>query len=56
VATLPPHNPPNRPGVARVLQSRHAGGMLAFMSDVTRILSAIEEGDPKAAEKLLPLV
>lgn len=26
------------------------------MSDVTRILSAIEEGDPNAAEKLLPLV
>ncbi len=26
------------------------------MSDVTRILSAIEGGDPKAAEELLPLV
>jgi RNA polymerase sigma factor (TIGR02999 family) len=26
------------------------------MSDVTRILSAIDEGDPKAAEQLLPLV
>jgi RNA polymerase sigma factor (TIGR02999 family) len=26
------------------------------MNDVTRILSAIEQGDPKAAEKLLPLV
>jgi RNA polymerase sigma factor (TIGR02999 family) len=26
------------------------------MSDVTRILSAIEEGDPHAAEQLLPLV
>ena len=26
------------------------------MSDVTRILSAIEEGDPSAAERLLPLV
>ena len=26
------------------------------MSDVTRILSQIEEGDPRAAEKLLPLV
>jgi len=26
------------------------------MSDVTQILSAIEEGDPHAAEKLLPLV
>src|SRR3989440_7714909 len=30
--------------------------MLIFMSDVTRILSAIEEGDPHAAEQLLPLV
>src|SRR5215210_5377989 len=26
------------------------------MSDVTRILSQIESGDPQAAEKLLPLV
>ena len=26
------------------------------MSEVTRILSAIDEGDPQAAEKLLPLV
>src|SRR5213596_2302112 len=26
------------------------------MSDVTRILSAIEQGDPDAAEQLLPLV
>src|SRR5262249_60199988 len=26
------------------------------MNDVTRILSAIEQGDPHAAEKLLPLV
>jgi len=26
------------------------------MSDVTRILSAIEQGDPQVAEKLLPLV
>jgi RNA polymerase sigma factor (TIGR02999 family) len=26
------------------------------LSDVTRILSAIEQGDPKAAEQLLPLV
>jgi DNA-binding GntR family transcriptional regulator len=25
------------------------------MSDVTRILSAIEQGDPSAAEQLLPL-
>jgi hypothetical protein len=26
------------------------------MADVTRILSAIERGDPQAAEQLLPLV
>jgi RNA polymerase sigma factor (TIGR02999 family) len=45
-----------RPGTARVLQSLHANGMLWFMSDVTRILSAIEQGDPKAVEQLLPLV
>jgi RNA polymerase sigma factor (TIGR02999 family) len=30
--------------------------MLSCMSDVTRILSAIEQGDPSAAEQLLPLV
>ena len=30
--------------------------MLSLMSDVTRILSAIEAGDPHAAEQLLPLV
>lgn len=30
--------------------------MLSFMSDVTRILSAIDQGDPHAAERLLPLV
>ena len=27
-----------------------------LMNDVTRILSAIEQGDPQAAEQLLPLV
>src|SRR5262245_52656252 len=26
------------------------------MNDVTRILSAVEQGDPRAAEQLLPLV
>jgi RNA polymerase sigma factor (TIGR02999 family) len=29
---------------------------LIAMNDVTRILSAIDQGDPKAAEELLPLV
>src|SRR5262245_41631488 len=32
------------------------GGILDRMSEVTRILSAIEQGDPSAAEQLLPLV
>jgi RNA polymerase sigma factor (TIGR02999 family) len=31
-------------------------GSVPPMSDVTRILSAIEQGDPRAAEQLLPLV
>ena len=31
-------------------------GMLAYMSDVTRILAKIESGEPSAAEELLPLV
>src|SRR5213592_86726 len=30
--------------------------MLRSMHDVTRILSALEAGDPQAAEELLPLV
>src|SRR5262245_21636780 len=30
--------------------------ILGLMSEVTRILSAIEQGDPSAAEQLLPLV
>jgi RNA polymerase sigma factor (TIGR02999 family) len=30
--------------------------MLLFMSEVTHILSAIEQGDPHAAEQLLPVV
>src|SRR5262245_47167268 len=33
-----------------------ARGMLGGMADVTHILSAIEQGDPRAAEELLPLV
>src|SRR6266480_5454394 len=38
-------------GANRALQLR-----VSTMSDVTRILSAIEQGDPHAAEHLLPLV
>src|SRR5262249_29101935 len=39
--------------------ARRGGGVSPgtfAMSDVTRILSAIEHGDPKAADELLPLV
>ena len=36
-------------------RGRSSGG-LRPMNDVTRILSAIEQGDPQAAEQLLPLV
>src|SRR5215470_13546355 len=36
--------------------NRSARGRLPKMTDVTRILSAIEHGDPHAAEQLLPLV
>ena len=32
------------------------GSTASIMSDVTRILSQIESGDPSAAEQLLPLV
>lgn len=32
------------------------GGILFCMTDVTKILSQIEQGDPNAAERLLPLV
>src|SRR5437899_9602578 len=30
--------------------------MLSVMSEVTKILSGIEQGDPSAAEQLLPLI
>ncbi len=32
------------------------GGILFAMTEVTQILSKIEQGDPAAAEQLLPLV
>ena len=35
---------------------RSPGSILVFMSDVTQILSQIDQGDPSAAEQLLPLV
>jgi RNA polymerase sigma factor (TIGR02999 family) len=39
--------------LVRAIRSRDS---MSAMSDVTRILSAIEQGDPHAAEQLLPLV
>src|SRR5262245_60305674 len=41
------HRPPVPPGNSR---------RCSAMNDVTRILSAIEQGDPTASEQLLPLV
>ena len=40
-------------GRARLLAAR---ATLALMSEVTQLLSAIDAGDPKAADQLLPLV
>ena len=39
-----------------MLKNRIEGSFGTAMSDVTRILSAIEQGDPQASEQLLPLV
>ena len=39
-----------------IRESTSQVGMLAVMSDVTRIVSQIESGDDQAAEELLPLV
>src|SRR5262249_50949948 len=41
---------------ARSLLPNLPGDTVGFMSDVTRILSAIEQGDPHATDQLLPLV
>ena len=38
--------------IAGVFQMKHSGGM----SDITRILSQIESGDPSAADQLMPPV
>jgi hypothetical protein len=40
----------------QILITRVASEVGTAMSDVTQILNAIEQGDPKAAEQLLPLV
>ena len=50
-----------QPAISRVLTPRcwpvtPAAVIFTVMSEVTRILSAIEQGDPSAAEQLLPLV
>src|SRR5262245_31293977 len=57
------HSPPNRAILVRLRniilrypRSLLAGTSVALMNDVTRILSAIEQGDPKAAGQLLPLI
>src|SRR5262249_49187914 len=42
--------------VPAALFAPRCGVMLVLMSEVTRILSAIEQGDQHAAEQLLPLV
>jgi RNA polymerase sigma factor (TIGR02999 family) len=42
--------------VLRLLEAPESGGMLVCMTDVTEILSRIENGDPAAADRLLPLV
>ena len=38
------------------MRARFIADILGLMNEVTRILTAIEEGDPRAAEELLPLV
>src|SRR4029453_18117441 len=50
------HPAPSRRHTPRCWPVPSAPVMLDLMSDVTRILSAIEQGDPRAAEQLLPLV
>ena len=47
--------PPNRAFDSRVQTSR-LGAYSPLVSEVTQILERVEQGDPKAAEELLPLV
>src|SRR5262249_3589217 len=43
--------------IARILWNRNSAlVMLSSMNEVTRILTAINQGDPRAAQDLLPLV
>src|SRR6476660_3780289 len=48
--------PPPAPGTREIAIGRPSSLAVPQMSDVTRILSAIGQGDPSAAEQLLPLV
>ena len=47
---------PRCSGVGRRRVASGWTGAASSMNEVTRILSAIEQGDPQAAEQLLPLV
>ena len=47
---------PVHAGRSQSLPSNEAQGKVVVVNDVTRILSAIEQGDPQAAQGLLPLV
>src|SRR5262245_40691372 len=50
------HPATSRARTPRCWRTASAAVMLERMSEVTRILDAIEQGDPSAAEQLLPLV
>ncbi len=45
-----------KPGNHDLLPHYAASGRIIAMNEITRIISAIEQGDPRAAEQLLPLV
>src|SRR5260370_19039928 len=49
---------PTAPGFMkeRVLVIRRFPSYSSHVSDVTRVIEAIQQGDPKAADELLPLV
>jgi hypothetical protein len=58
VEPLPGAGAPGLPAfyASPCLQILSPAGIFGRMSEVTRILSTIEQGDPSAAEQLLPLV
>src|SRR5262249_40915759 len=47
---------PNASGAENTCTGRHEAAISSIMGDVTLILSAVEQGDPHAAEQPLPLV